>query len=45
MDKTKIDDFELVFIEIFLNSYNLETIKIRKLYFIKKLLIKFLFRL
>ena len=43
-DKSKIDDFELVFIEIFLNSYNLESIKIRKLYFIQKLLIKFLLR-
>ena len=44
MDKTKIDDFELVFIEIFLNSYNLDSIKIKKLYFLQKLLIKFLFR-
>ena len=44
MDKTKIDDFELVFIEIFLNSYNLENIKIKKLYFLKKLLIKFILR-
>ena len=44
MDKTKIDDFELVFIEIFLNSYTLENIKIKKLYFLKKLLIKFILR-
>ena len=44
IDKTKIDDFELVFIEIFLNSYNLENIKIKKLYFLKKLLIKFILR-
>ena len=44
IDKTKIDDFELVFIEIFLNSYNLESIKIKKIYFLRKLLKKFLFR-
>ena len=44
IDKTKIDDFELVFIEIFLNSYTLENIKIKKLYFLKKLLIKFILR-
>ncbi len=44
IDKTKIDDFELVFIEIFLNSYNLERIKIKKIYFLRKLLKKFLFR-
>lgn len=44
IDKTKIDDFELVFIEIFLNSYNLESIKIKKIYFLLKLLKKFLFR-
>ena len=44
IDKNKIDDFELVFIEIFLNSYNLEKIKIKKLFFLKKLLFKFLFK-
>ncbi len=43
VDKTKIDDFELVFIEIFLNSYSLNDIKIKKLYFLSKLLKKFLF--
>tara|TARA_Y100001968_G_scaffold310384_1_gene331251 strand:- start:181 stop:792 length:612 start_codon:yes stop_codon:yes gene_type:complete len=44
IDKKKIDDFELVFIEIFLNSFTFENIKIKKLYFLQKLLIKFIFK-
>ena len=44
-DKKKIDNFELVFIELFLKSYNLENRNdMSKLRFLNNLIIKFLIR-
>ena len=45
VDKKKIDNFEFVFIELFLKSYSLKyKNNISKLQFLKNLIIKFLIR-